>query len=87
METLKSNKNTLEQFKDTKQIREENLKKESQRVEQLKRQLDTLKKNGKLEMEAQKKKIEQDHETKLKELRNGAQTAAEKNISEIERNI
>ena len=58
METLDSNLNTLNQFKDTKQIREENLKKESQRVEQLKRQLDTLKKNGKLEMETQKKKIE-----------------------------
>jgi len=58
METLDSNLNTLNQFKDTKQIREENLKKESQRVEQLKRQLDLLKKNGKLEMEAQKKKIE-----------------------------
>lgn len=58
METLDSNLNTLNQFKDTKQIREENLKKESQRVEQLKRQLDLLKKNGKLEMETQKKKIE-----------------------------
>lgn len=33
METLDSNLNTLNQFKDTKQIREENLKKESQRVE------------------------------------------------------
>ena len=52
METLDSNLDTLNHFKDTKQIRKENLLKEERRYQTLKKQLDELKSNGKVEMES-----------------------------------
>ena len=51
MDTLESNLDTLNQFKDTKTIREENLKKEGERYQRLKHKLDDLKKDGKEQME------------------------------------
>ena len=87
MDQLGTNLNTLNQFKDTKAIREENLYKESQRFERLKRQLDELKRNGKIEMEMQRKKLEDNYAQDLENLKSQAQNDAEKNISEIERNI
>jgi len=42
-------------------MREDNLRKESQRFERLKRQLDELKRNGKVEMEMQRKKLEDNY--------------------------
>lgn len=46
-----------------------------------------LKKNGKLEMEQQKQKIQDAYDRNIEELKTKAQSDAEKNISEIERNI
>ena len=51
IETLDQDLNVLNDFKDTKHKRQQNLLKEEQRYERLKRQLDMLKKNGKLDME------------------------------------
>jgi septal ring factor EnvC (AmiA/AmiB activator) len=51
MATLDSQLNNLNQFKNTKQIREENLRREIDRFERLKKELDRIKKNGKIEME------------------------------------
>ena len=53
----------------------------------LKRELEMLKRNGKAEMEFQKKKLQENYEKALKDLSANAQSDAEKNISEIERNI
>jgi hypothetical protein len=53
----------------------------------LKMKLDSLKRNGQAEMEAQKKRIEDDFAKKLEDFKAQAQSDAEKNISEIERNI
>ena len=52
MITLDSNLGTLNQFKDTKQMRIESLKNEENRYQMLKMKLDTLKRNGHAEMEA-----------------------------------
>ena len=87
MDTLESNLDTLNQFKDTKTIREENLKKEGERYQRLKHKLDDLKKDGKEQMELQKKKIEDTYAKNLEDFKAKAQSDAEKNISEIERNI
>ena len=87
METLDKNLSTLNQFKDTKTMREDHLRQESQRFERLKRQLEELKRNGKIEMELQKKKLEDKYAQDLENLKAEAQSDAEKNISEIERNI
>ena len=65
MATLDVNLATLNQFKDTKQIRQENLLKEEGRYQDLKKQLDALKTNGKLEMEKQKNKIEDEFTQQL----------------------
>jgi hypothetical protein len=51
MDTLDSNLNVLNEFKDTKLTREEILQRESKRYEMLKRELEMLKRNGKIEME------------------------------------
>ena len=51
METLDGDLNVLNQFKDTKTIREENLNRENMRFERLKRELEMLKRNGRAEME------------------------------------
>ena len=87
MEDLDQNLNVLNQFKDTKTIREENLQRESQRYERLKRELEMLKRNGKIEMQEQKKKIQANYDKNLEDYKAKAQNDAEKNISEIERNI
>ena len=62
MQALDSNLEVLNNFKDSKQIREENLKRESKRYEMLKRELEMLKRNGKAEMEFQKKKLQENYE-------------------------
>ena len=62
MATLDSNLETLNEFKDTKQIRAETLAKEREKYKRLKQQLDELKRNGKEEMELQQKKIEDFYE-------------------------
>jgi hypothetical protein len=87
MDTLDSNLETLNHFKDTKALREENLKKEGERFQRLKHKLDDLKKEGKEQMELQKKKIEDTYAKNLEDFKAKAQSDAEKNISEIERNI
>ena len=87
MTTLDSNLGTLNQFKDTKQMRIESHKNEENRYQMLKMKLDALKRNGQSEMEAQKKRIEDDFAKKLEDFKAQAQSDAEKNISEIERNI
>ena len=87
MQTLDSNLGTLNQFKDTKAMRQESLKNEENRYQMLKMKLDALKRNGQAEMEAQKKRIEDDFAKKLEDFKAQAQSDAEKNISEIERNI
>jgi hypothetical protein len=69
MVTLDSNLGTLNQFKDTKQIRQESLKNEENRYQMLKMKLDTLKRNGHAEMEAQKKRIEDDFAKKLEDFK------------------
>ena len=46
-----------------------------------------LKKEGEIEMENMKKKIDERNERELKDFERNAQSNAEKNISEIERNI
>ena len=50
-------------------------------------QLETLKRSGEAEMEAQKKKINDGYEQTFEEYKEKANRDAEKNISEIERNI
>ena len=87
MDTLDSNIDTLNQFKDTKAIREENLRKEGDIYQRLKHELERLKKDGKEQMELQKKKIEDTYAKNLEDFKAKAQNDAEKNISEIERNI
>lgn len=68
-------------------MRIESLKNEENRYQMLKMKLDALKRNGQSEMEAQKKRIEDDFAKKLEDFKAQAQSDAEKNISEIERNI
>ena len=87
MKTLDSNLGTLNQFKDTKQMRIDSLKAEEERYQMLKMKLNALKKNGQAEMEAQKKRIEDQYAKNLEDFKAKAQSDAEKNISEIERNI
>ena len=87
MQNLEGELGTLHDFKDTKQIREENLSREMKRFKQLKRQLENLKQEGQAEMESMKRKIDERNEKKLKDFERTAQSDAEKNISEIERNI
>ena len=87
MQGLEGELGTLHEFKDTKQIREENLAREMTRFKQLKRQLENLKQEGQDEMEAMKKKIDERNDKELKDFERTAQSNAEKNISEIERNI
>lgn len=87
IEQLDQNLNTLEQFKDTEQQRNENLRKEEQRYQMLLEQLENLKRSGEAEMEAQKKKINDGYEQTFLEYKEKANRDAEKNISEIERNI
>ena len=87
MDTLDTNIDTLNQFKDTKALREDNLRKEGERYQRLKHELDRLKKDGKEQMEHQKKKIEDTYAKNLEDFKAKAQNDAEKNISEIERNI
>ena len=53
----------------------------------MKRQLENLKQEGQDEMEAMKKKIDERNDKELKDFERTAQSNAEKNISEIERNI
>lgn len=48
---LNQNVEVLETFKDTKTLREERLLKEAKRYETLKRELENLKRKGKIEME------------------------------------
>lgn len=57
MDTLDSNLEILNNFKDTKKSREEILAREAKRYENLKRELETLKRNGKIQMEAARKKL------------------------------
>lgn len=87
MHGLEGELTTLHDFKDTKQIREENLSREMKRFKGLKRQLENLKQEGQDEMESMKKKIDERNEKQLKDFERTAQSNAEKNISEIERNI
>lgn len=87
MHKLDGNLGVLNKFKDEKTIREENLDRESKRFERLKRELDFLKRNGKNEQEAMKKKIEENYAQNLEDFQAKAQSDAEKNISEIECNI
>jgi uncharacterized protein (DUF3084 family) len=47
MDTLDSNIDTLNQFKDTKAMREENIRLQGVRYQRLKHELDRLKKDGK----------------------------------------
>jgi|TARA_B110001450_G_C17488736_1_gene427375 hypothetical protein len=61
MADLTSNLNNLNQFKDTKTIREEKLKAEEQRYYRLTTEIETLKRNGKKEKEAMKYKISEAH--------------------------
>lgn len=84
---MSSNLNNLNQFKDTKTIREEKLKAEEQRYYRLVTEIETLKRNGKKEKEAMKLKIIEAHNQSIRDFQAKAQTDAEKNISEIERNI
>ena len=69
MDTLDSNIETLNQFKDTKAIREENLRKEGERYQRLKHELDRLKKDGKEQKELQKKKIEDTYAKNLEDFK------------------
>ena len=57
MNELDHNLDVLHTFKDTKTIREDKLLKEAKRYETLKRELEMLKRKGKIEMEEQKKKL------------------------------
>jgi hypothetical protein len=49
MDDLDTNLDVLHKFKDTKTLREEKLMRETKRYEKLKRELETLKRNGKVE--------------------------------------
>lgn len=85
--TLDSNLDVLNTFKDTKLTREDRLLKEAKRYETLKRELENLKRKGKIEMEDQKQKLIKQQENDMQALKDKATQDAEKNISEIERNI
>ena len=87
MENLDGDLSVLNNFTDAKPTREETLAIECKRYETLQRELQTLKRNGKFEMDAQKAKLVERHHLNLKSLKDKAQDDAEKNISEIERNI
>lgn len=63
------------------------MRKEEQRYQMLLEQLENLKRSGEAEMEAQKKKINDGYEQTFLEYKEKANRDAEKNISEIERNI
>jgi len=54
---LDENLDVLHTFKDTKTLREERLLKEAKRYETLKRELENLKRKGKVEMEDQRQKL------------------------------
>ena len=87
MEALDKDLGVLNNFTDAKPTREETLARECKRYEALQRELQTLKRDGKIEMEKQKAKLIERHNLNLKSLKDKAQDDAEKNISEIERNI
>lgn len=58
---LEGNMGVLSKFKDEKTIREENLVREGIKFQLLRRELESLKRNGKNEQEAMKKKIEENY--------------------------
>lgn len=69
---LDDNLDVLHTFKDTKTLREERLLKEAKRYETLKRELETLKRKGKIEMEDQKQKLIKQQEMDMQALKDKA---------------
>ena len=67
MQGLEENLSTLHQYKDTKQIREENLEREERRYKSLRQELEKLKRDGDVEMENMKKKIDERNAKELKD--------------------
>jgi len=57
------------------------------RFQRLTRELEEIKRKGKIEMELQRKKIEDNYARDLEDFKQKAQDDAERNISTIERNI
>lgn len=70
--TLESNLEVLHTFKDTKTLREERLLKEAKRYETLKRELENLKRRGKIEMEEQRQKLIKQQEKDMQALKDKA---------------
>ena len=68
-------------------MRESELRSEEERYAALLHELDMIKRNGIMEQDNQSKKIQDSFNLKFEEKNAEAERKAEKNISEIERNI
>lgn len=87
MQQLNTNLHVLKVFKNTKEQREAELENERMRFDSLKKELEDLKQQGKIEMAKQKERIEDQYNKFFVEFKKKASSDAEKNISAIERNI
>lgn len=77
----------LDNFKKNHRQKEDELEAERMRYEMLQKQLQQLKEQGRIEQVRLKQRIEDQYSKFLEDFKKRAQTEAEKNISEIERNI
>lgn len=87
MSDLQSDLQQLDQFKKTHRLKEDELEAERLRFEGLQRQLQQAKEQGRQEQVRLKQRIEEQYAKFLEDFKQRAQAEAEKNISEIERNI
>ncbi|CDW85089.1 UNKNOWN [Stylonychia lemnae] len=87
MNDLSDDLQQLDNFKKNHRQKEDELEAERMRYEQLQKQLQNLKEQGRLEQVRLKQRIEDQYAKFLEDFKKRAQSDAEKNISEIERNI
>lgn len=77
----------MQHFKNTYTQNQALLDNEKKRTHDLKRELERVREDGKKELEALQKRIQDRFERQIEEYHKKAQSDAERNISDIERNI
>lgn len=87
MKKLVATQEQLLEFKNTRLVKERQLENEEKRYKALLSQLLHVEKQGKEDLERQEQRIKQQYAQFLEDFKQNVQTKAEKNISEIERNI
>lgn len=87
MKQLKTTQESILEFENSRLVKEKELENEENRYKMLLKQLAEVKEQGKEDLERQKQRINAQYAQFLEDFKKNAQTKAEKNISEIERNI